>query len=117
MSSITFKINNEHTNDQKYKMAPKIISTETSVRAHLADIDDIICTSFGKTPSNVSFCEEYHMMMDIVDVIYSSGVWSDDTFDNIMARFDTIVMNKKYLSVFRQCMTEVFHEKYKYLNE
>lgn len=93
-------------------MIREIINVSTGSSVSFSEIDDIICKFFKRMPSNVQFSEEYHMMIDIVEVIYSSGEWCEDTFENIMARFDTIVANKRYLNIFRKCMIEVFRDKF-----
>lgn len=82
-------------------MAPKITNAVSGEIIPLPEFDNLICKAFDKESSKVSFCEEYHMLIDIAEVIYTNGKWSNTIFENILARLELACKNQIYLEKFK----------------
>lgn len=93
-------------------MAPKITCVEDGSVVSLANFDDMICKAFNKQSSHVQFSDEYHVIMDVADVIYDDGKWSDDRYEHVMARLEAACPNKKFIMNLKKYITYFLKDKY-----
>lgn len=96
-------------------MTPRIQCVEDGSFISLSKYDDIVCKFFNKTSSNVGFSDEYHMLMNIGEVIYRDGKWCDHVFEHAMARLEVVCSNKTYFSNFKNAVEELLKNKYAFV--
>ena len=67
----------------------------------LPEIDTLIRIDFGLAPNDVDFCEEFTLICNIGDIVWSSNEWHQDKFEKLMGTRDdkTKRIFKKYLNV------------------
>lgn len=96
-------------------MTPRIQCVEDGSFISLSKFDDIVCRFFNKSSSNVGFCDEYHMLIGVAEVIYRDGKWCEDVFEHVMARLDVVCSNKTYFDNFKKGVVELLKNKYAFV--
>lgn len=96
-------------------MTPKITNAISGEVIAFAEFDNMICKAFEKDSSKVGFSEEYLMFMDIADVIYTNGKWSNTIFENILARLEVACQNNVYMEKFKMNALYFLRDAYIYV--
>ena len=92
----------------------QFIRTADQAQVSLAESDDQICNAVDKKPTNTAFCDEYHMICHIGDMVYSNGFFSSDTFEVVFVTMKDMFKNADYLEKFKKVCKDFLVEKYKY---
>jgi hypothetical protein len=90
------------------------IRNADAVELSLAEIDEIICKAFDKEASSMTFCDEYHMISDIGEIVYARGFWSPKKFEEIMNKLERFASDA-YFTKFKFLTWDFIHGSYTYV--
>ena len=78
----------------------KFVNVAIGTNVDLNEIDMLIRKDFGHDPCDTNYCDEYMLICNIGEIVWSTNEWNQDKFEKLMGTLDENDKRifKKYLN-------------------